>query len=253
MTQVGIDRHSKLRVGAILKRAWTIFSSSFFQLFIITLIAELPQLLLSKSFGSSAAAIALRTIMDVLVGTFLGTLVLAVIVCGALQTMRGRSFNLREALRRGIARLWPLLGLGSLLALGLTIGLLFLIVPGLVLSVRWAVAAPVCVVENYGATASMRRSANLTDGFRWKIFGIGLLVFMSGLVVVGAISFFNGLLIGQLLGPKGVMGDIAVLVSSLVLISAFLAFYNSVVVVIYHDLRVVKEGVDTDQIAAVFD
>jgi hypothetical protein len=99
----------------------------------------------------------------------------------------------------------------------------------------------------------MRRSAELTNGFRWKIFGIGLLVLISGLVVVGAISFFNGLLIGQLLGPKGVMGDIAVLVSSLVLISAFLAFYNSVVVVIYHDLRVVKEGVDTDQIAAVFD
>src|SRR6516225_3365478 len=125
MTQVGIDRHSKLRVVAILKRAWIIFSSSFLQVFIIILIAELPQLLLSKSFGSSATAIALRTIVDVLVGTFLGTLVLAVIVCGALQTMRGRSFNVREALGRGIARLWPILGLGSLLALGLTLGLLF--------------------------------------------------------------------------------------------------------------------------------
>jgi Membrane domain of glycerophosphoryl diester phosphodiesterase len=253
MTHIAIDRHSELRVGAVLKCAWTIFSSSFFQFFIVTLIGELPQVLLSKSFGSSATAIALRTIVDILVGTFLGTLVLAVIVCGALQTIRGRSFDLREALGRGIARFWPLLALGSLLALGLTLGLLFLIVPGFVLSVRWAVAAPVCVVEGYDATTSMRRSAELTYGFRWKIFGIALLVLISGLLVVGAISFFNGFLIGQLLGPKGLIGDIAVQVSSLVLITALVAFYNSVIVVIYHDLRVTKEGVDIDQIAAVFD
>jgi hypothetical protein len=49
------------------------------------------------------------------------------------------------------------------------------------------------------------------------------------------------------------IGDIAVQVSSLVLITALVAFYNSVIVVIYHDLRVTKEGVDIDQIAAVFD
>jgi hypothetical protein len=35
--------------------------------------------------------------------------------------------------------------------------------------------------------------------------------------------------------------------------AAFGAFYAIMVVVIYHDLRVAKEGVDTDQIAAVFD
>ena len=253
MTHVAIDRYSELRVGAVLKRVWTIFSSSFFQFFIVTLVGELPQLLLRKSFGSSASAIALRTVLDVVVGTFLGTLVLAVIVCGALQTMRGRSFNVREALGRGIARLWPILGLGSLLALGLTLGLLFLIVPSFVLGVRWAVAAPVCVVEGYDAITSLRRSAELTNGFRWKIFGIGMLVLVSGLAAVGAISFFNDVLIGQLFGSKGLTGDIAVAVSSLVLASTFLGFYNSVVVVIYHDLRVIKEGVVIDQIAAVFD
>jgi Membrane domain of glycerophosphoryl diester phosphodiesterase len=203
MTHIAIDGHSELRVGAVLKRAWTILSSSFFPFFIITLVGELPKIPLSKIFGSSANAIVLRTITDILVGTFLGTLVLAVIVCGALQTMRGRSFDLREAIQRGLARFWPILGLASLLALGTTLGILLLIVPGFVLGVRWGVAAPVCVVEGYSATAAMTRSAELTSWFRWKIFGISMLVLISGLVVVGAISFFNGLLIGQLLGPKG--------------------------------------------------
>jgi hypothetical protein len=36
--------------------------------------------------------------------------------------------------------------------------------------------------------------------------------------------------------------------------SAFVGAFSAILgVVIYHDLRVAKEGVDTDQIAAVFD
>jgi hypothetical protein len=35
--------------------------------------------------------------------------------------------------------------------------------------------------------------------------------------------------------------------------AAWTAFWYVTLVMIYHDLRVVKEGVDIDQIAAVFD
>ena len=42
-------------------------------------------------------------------------------------------------------------------------------------------------------------------------------------------------------------------VVNLIWSAAWSAFYAIVIVVTYHDLRVAKEGVDTEQIAAVFE
>jgi len=52
------------------------------------------------------------------------------------------------------------------------------------------------------------------------------------------------------LAPVGFM---AAVIGSLVWTALWTAYYNSVLVMIYHDLRVSKEGVDVEQIAAVFD
>jgi hypothetical protein len=57
-----------------------------------------------------------------------------------------------------------------------------------------------------------------------------------------------------LIGLAGIIGGpILALIVFLAWSAIFGAFYAIMVVVIYHDLRVTKEGVDTDQIAAVFD
>ena len=39
----------------------------------------------------------------------------------------------------------------------------------------------------------------------------------------------------------------------LILTAIYTAYYNIVLVMMYHDLRAAKEGVDTEQIASVFD
>ena len=41
--------------------------------------------------------------------------------------------------------------------------------PGIMLMVRWFVAVPACVVERIGPSGSMKRSAELTSGHRWKV------------------------------------------------------------------------------------
>jgi len=105
------------------------------------------------------------------------------------------------------------------------------------------VAMPVCVVERLGPVKSVGRSGDLTKGHRWKIFGLWIVIAIVSGVMQGLLSGIAAALGGPL------VARIAVLVWN----ALFGAFSAILAVVAYRDLRVAKEGVDTDQIAAVFD
>ena len=60
--------------------------------------------------------------------------------------------------------LWPLIGAGILSGIGIGIGFILLIVPGLILLTIWAVIAPAIVVENRGVFEAFGRSRELVRG-----------------------------------------------------------------------------------------
>jgi hypothetical protein len=166
----------------------------------------------------------------------------AIVLYGAFEDIRGRPVDLVASFGQGSRRFLPVIGVGLLMAFLCGLATLLLIIPGFILLAMWYVATPVCVVERIGPWKSLRRSAVLTKGNRWKLFGMMVSVAIITVIVNG--------LIGGLTVMTGVtVGLVANLLWS-ALIGAFSAILG---VVTYHDLRVAKEGVDTDQIAAVFD
>jgi hypothetical protein len=149
----------------------------------------------------------------------------------------------------------------SIVAIAISVSLLaglasvLLIVPGVMLYMMWFVATSVCVVEQLGPFRSMGRSRELTRGHRWKIFGLILLtVIPAGIVglIVGAVAV-AALGTGAILGLSPALITPAAQFVGLLWSAIWKAFYAILAVVIYHDLRVAKEGVDTEQIAAVFE
>jgi hypothetical protein len=54
--------------------------------------------------------------------------------------------------------------------IGVGIGFIFLIVPGILLALRWALTIPVAVLEDKGLSDATTRSAELTKGSRGRIF-----------------------------------------------------------------------------------
>ena len=102
----------------------------------------------------------------------------------------------------------------------------------LVILVTAAVSTP-------GLPASMSRSASLTKGHRWSVFWIILPVVVS--------SFVVSWLLDLVLSP---LGSLVAGIAGLVWTAAWFAYWNCVLVVIYHDLRVTKEATDIHQIAA---
>ena len=67
---------------------------------------------------------------------------------------------------------------GILAAIGIIVGLILLIVPGLVLMTWWAVIVPTIVLENRSAGESFTRSRELVRGYGWAVFGVIVLVLL---------------------------------------------------------------------------
>jgi hypothetical protein len=258
------------RVGRAISRAFSVLSRNFVTFFIVTTVAYLPVLLLiwgvAEAVSGSGVGIAV-VVFGVLLLMALFMLSQAVVLHGAFQDMRGRPVSLADSLGVGLRRFLPLIGLAVVMLLvavagallvglmsflvgmisgGLIAGILsgvLLVIAAVILLIMWFVATPVCVVERLGPFASLRRSSQLTKGHRWKIFGLMLLMII--------ISVIAGQVVEYILGAVG--GMILIAIGTLIWNGIWGAFYAVAVAVTYHDLRVAKEGISIEQIAAVFD
>jgi uncharacterized membrane protein len=237
---------SQFRVGAVLNRTSSVLSRNFLTFFVVTIVAYLPLLLIpgaALEAGPDPAAGVGFIFLGGFLTMVLGMLSQAVVLYGAFQDMRGRPVNLAESLKVGLRRFLPILALAIVMSLGLMLGTLLLIIPGLILFTMWFVATPACVVEQLGPFRSMGRSSQLTKGHRWKVFGLILVLILISAIIGSMVS-----VILRLLGSP-----VLTAIGGLIWNGIWGAIYSIAVVVTYHDLRVAKEGVDIEHIASVFD
>ena len=154
------------------------------------------------------------------------------------------------SLATGIKYFLPLIALGILSLLGMTLGMVLLIVPGIIVALMWSVVVPALVVEHTGIRDAFGRSRELTRGHRGKIF---LLLLMYFVLAVGVGLVIRPLLGVSVLAPNvGQMGVAYMVIEWLSRV--VLALISSVgATAIYYELRLVKEGIGAQQMAAAFD
>jgi hypothetical protein len=124
----------------------------------------------------------------------------AAINYGTVAEINGQRAPLGKCLSVGWRHWWPVFLVVMLMSLGITLGLILLVVPGIMLAIRWAVAAPVQVIENIGVRASLGRSAELTRGRRWPIFGLALVYALASWAITLTGIRFNGAFSGGMAG-----------------------------------------------------
>src|SRR5207302_8133209 len=83
-------------------------------------------------------------------------------------------------------RLGSLVWLSIMTGAAVTLGCVLFLVPGVLLAIRWTVAAPIVMLEGLGARAAMRRSAELVRGQRGPVFRV-LLNVWGRTVVAGTV------------------------------------------------------------------
>jgi hypothetical protein len=238
----------EFRVGRVFSTSLSIFFRNLLQFSVLSAIASLTYLfvygdLYGRHLARPASPWSAAQLAAFVLGFVLTALCQAMVLYGAFQVMRGRSFQITESLRRGFARFLPVLGTTFCVAFAWALGLIALVVPGFMVLAAFFVALPACVVERLGPFQSLSRSGALTKGHRWKIFGIFI-----------ALALGVGIVTGVLGVVLAVAGSPILLIIGMFLWNTLARAIESIVAVVaYHDLRVAKEGVDIEHIASVFD
>jgi hypothetical protein len=230
------------RIGDALSKTFSVFGSKLSSFLILALVPLIPVLvlkLLALSGPQGANAGVFGGFVAILI-VVLGSVAQAMTLYGAFQEMGGQPFSIGESLGVGLAQAVPVLGVAVLGGLLTGLASILLVVPGLIVLCMLYVSVPVCVIEKPGVIASLNRSALLTKGYRWQIFGL--------LALVGIVNIIVQIVLA-LLGRLTLIGTLLEFVW-LVIATSFGAVMAAVV---YHDLRVAKEGLDIDNLANVFD
>jgi len=177
-------------------------------------------------------------------------LLTAAITYAVIQQLRGQPASFVSCLTVALGRLVPAVLTGLIATILMMLGMLLLIVPGMILATMYWIVVPVCVAEKVSFMTCLSRSAELTKGARWRVFGL--------LVIIGVVQLciqkIVGLIIQGLVIDASPAKSFAVAFSGLFLNQMIIATIVAAVAACgYYYLRVAKEGVDIDQIAAVFD
>jgi hypothetical protein len=183
--------------------------------------------------------------LTVLIMIIVNALTQAAIIYGTFQDLRGQKAGIGDCIARGLGSVIPVIIGSILLSLGIMIGFVFLIVPGIILALMWWVYIPAIVVEGKSIIEAFGRSRELTRGRRWHL--LGLVIVLIILMIV--ISVIANLLIVIIASQGGLAGEIISYV-----FNALLTAYISVLVAVgYYYLRAEKEGIDVNEIARIFD
>jgi hypothetical protein len=261
------------RIGHVLSLAWSLFCGNFLKFSLVTGIAASPWLLVPPPTAADAGnpfANLRVIIISMMLSIVLNIVSQAIVLYGAFQGMRRRPVSLADGLKVGLSRFLALMGVVAilLLALGavtfatifvvslvdvpaLTYASFLLIIPIGMLLLTWSMATPNCVVERTGPFRSLARSRALTKGHRWKLLWLFLVTMIPGVIVGGIVGAATGAA-GVLVPDSGLPGA-ALQTLSLIWNSVWGGFFAVAIAVAYRDLRVASEGIDTEEIAAVFE
>ena len=180
---------------------------------------------------------------------FLGLyyLLLAPILRGAVVRVvagiyLGERTTASQSLQFALTKFAPLLVALILSGLLIALGFIALIVPGIILWIRYQFVVPAVVVEGAGGTAALGRSWRLSKGRSWPIFAT---LFLAGLItaVISAILAIPGLILAANGGATTTGWIIRAVFSSIAQVITT-PFVSTVGVLLYFDARIRKEAFD---------
>jgi hypothetical protein len=212
-------------LAGVLSEAWQMYRAHASHLLPIAFVIYLFAGLLAALFGLAGG---IGAFFGLIVSMFAAFLLQAALT-KAVQAERegGTEFPVGEAVAAALRDIGPVAIASILAGIGIAIGLVLLIVPGLFLLTIWALIIPVIVIERSGALESFGRSQQLVRGRGWYVFGTLVLVFIIQLAV--------GLVLGVVFSalPYAYRDGLGTVISG-TLIAPYLAL---VVTLIYYRLR----------------
>jgi hypothetical protein len=262
------ERTEKFDLGRVVSRTLRTTQGNLAAFYALALISSAVPLALVQMFRlGSLAHIEATSAFSTLFGpmALLGAAVSVVakafcnsfLIAGALASIDGRPQTVGAQVRAGLPVVLPVIGIQLLSAIAVGAASMLLLIPGLIVACMLCVAVPAEVGERAGVLGALARSAALTKGHRWSIFGLLVLYFVAIAIIGGIIgvvvglAFFGGFGKSYLTSdgsPLAYVGVILVAFES----AAFTMLSAVGLAALYAELRLVKEGPQTQSLAEVF-
>ncbi len=252
-----------LAISDMLDQAFRLYRANFVLLISIVAVLFVPMAILA---ALSQLLFQTTLVINLIQSFFIQTLAYMALILAISRVYLGESVSLSEAYGASMHRYFSLLGVAFLQ--GLAVGIPAAVVGGVIVAVadelvamffillivlyavymatRWAATMPSIVVENVGATTGLSRSWNLTSGLFWRVFGISILAGLLTFIVaeLPALTIRSGLAL-VVTAQEATGPIISAIITPLSLILT-LPFSMAVIVLLYYDLRVRKEGYDLE-------
>jgi hypothetical protein len=220
----------KLDVGGTLSQAFSIYGSQAGVLIPLALVLFLIVAIVNGIAAGSLVLLPIGLAVSIIAATLYTGMVVSLV--SDVQDGR-RDYSVGDLVNSAAPVILPLIGAGLLAGIGIGIGFLLFVVPGLFLMTIWAVIAPVIVLERTGILQAFGRSRELVRGDGWRVFG----VIVSVVIIVFVV--------------RAILGAIAVGIDDSALARIVFDWIGSsltapitaiVAAVIYFHLKAVKEG-----------
>lgn len=161
-------------------------------------------------------------------------------------------------LSRSISLFLPLLAISLLTGLGIILGTILLIIPGIYLMIIWSVVIPVLIHNPaVGILGSLDESTMLTEYNRlnvlgtFVVIGLGSFVFMWSVQNLFGITSIEAFYMQQDLLPGSTKASVSLFLAVL-LKGAYILWESILIVSVWKELRISKGQVDTQALEDVF-
>lgn len=247
-------------VGEILDAAIKLYRSQWKSLMAIVAIALVPitflRVFMTRSLGSPfsgsvasqselESAVVVSLILTLIQLLLITPFLTAAVARASADVYLGHPVMIGRTFRFAVSRIHSILWISILSALALALGFLLLIVPGLIVLVRFFFGSTVLVVEGKKGSSALGRSWRLAKGHFWKIAGTYVLALIMA-VILSYILAIPGSLAFAAIGPAG-WPIYAVALSLAAILTT--PFTTLVAVLLYFDLRIRKEAFDLEVMA----
>jgi len=191
--QPAVHLAQEMTMGAVLGDAFSLYKRFFGRFFMLALVVflvlDLATAIAAVALRNSSGEGAFLSLIAIVVAIVGESLLLGALVFAVQDVLDGRADDsIGGLLTKARPYIGRLIGAGILFGLGVAVGLILLVIPGLYLLTIWAVFAPVIVLEGTGVTDSFGRSRALVAGRFWPVFGVVIVAAVISAVAQSLVS-----------------------------------------------------------------
>lgn len=232
----------KLLIGSTLNTTLNTFLKNIVVFAAIAAMVSIPSSVLMLLSNENMIPGSFLVLVPIL--KFLETFVISgAIIVGVINYLKNKTFTIKDCITVAMSKLMPIMLASIVATIFIMLGAILLLIPGIIFMLRYYVIVPTIVCEDETIMGSLERSKELTNGSKWQILGTITVIW-----IISALA--TGFLTGMTFSLQSTMLAVPI---NVIITAIGSALGGTLIGVIYFNLRQIHDGIDVDDLTAVFE